>query len=99
MSTAADELNALPLSPEAQRGKAIFEHYSCETCHGIGGLRGTVAAPGLAGTASILSAPMLENLLRHHSQRMQKGGMPLTDMNAQDMQAIVAFIRSLPRPR
>jgi len=99
MSTAADELNTLPLSPEALRGKAIFEHYSCETCHGSGGLHGTVAAPGLAGTASILSAPMLENLLRHHSQRMQKGGMPLTDMNAQDMQAIVAFIRSLPRPR
>ena len=38
---------------------------------------------------------MLENLLRHHSVRMQKGGMPLTNMNAQDMKALVALYRQL----
>jgi ubiquinol-cytochrome c reductase cytochrome b subunit len=91
-------IQALPLSPEAIRGKALFQRYSCETCHGVGGIHGTVAAPGLAGTASILPAPMLENLLRHHSKRMQDGGMPLTNMNARDMKAIVAYIRSLPAP-
>jgi mono/diheme cytochrome c family protein len=91
-------LNALPLSPEALHGKALFQHYSCETSHGIEGLHGTVAAPGLAGTASILAAPMLEDLLRHHSKQMQEGGMPLTNMNAQDMKAIVAYMRSMPTP-
>jgi hypothetical protein len=55
-----------------------------------------VAAPPLAGTASILPESVLEDLLRHHSIQMQKGGMPLTNMNAQDMKAIVAFIRSMP---
>ena len=77
-------------------GKRIFERYACETCHGIGGLHGTVAAPGLAGTASILPGPVLENLLRHHSIRMQRGGMPLTNMKPRDMTALVAYIRSMP---
>ena len=87
-----------PLSPEALRGKEIFQHNRCETCHGVGGLQGTVAAPGLAGTASVLPAATLEDLLRHHSKRMQQGGMPLTNMNGKDMNAIVAYIRSLLPP-
>jgi hypothetical protein len=57
---------------------------------------GTVAAPGLAGTASILPASVLENLLMHLSVRMQNGGMPLTNMNTRERRALVAFIRSLP---
>jgi quinol-cytochrome oxidoreductase complex cytochrome b subunit/mono/diheme cytochrome c family protein len=87
-----------PLSPEALRGRDIFQHNRCETCHGVGGLQGTVAAPGLAETASILPAATLEDLLRHHSKRMQQGGMPLTNMNGKDMNAIVAYIRSLSPP-
>lgn len=87
-----------PLSPAALRGQKIFQHNSCEACHGIGGLHGTVAAPPLAGTASILPASVLENLLRHHSIQMQKGGMPLTNMNARDMRDLVAYIRSMPSP-
>ena len=87
-----------PLSAEARRGQQIFRRNTCETCHGTGGLHGTVAAPGLAGTASVLPASVLENLLRHHSVQMQKGGMPLTNMNAQDMKALVAYIRSMPNP-
>jgi mono/diheme cytochrome c family protein len=89
---------AQPLTPDALRGKMIFQRNRCETCHGVGGLTGTVAAPALAGTASILPAATLEDLLRHHSKRMQQGGMPLTNMNAQDMKAIVAYIRSLSPP-
>jgi hypothetical protein len=27
---------------------------------------------------------------------MQKGGMPLTNMNPRDMQALVAYVRSMP---
>jgi mono/diheme cytochrome c family protein len=87
---------AVPLSPLALRGQKVFQRNSCESCHGVGGLTGTVAAPALAGTASILPASVLEDLLRHHSIQMQKGGMPLTNMNAQDMKSIVAFIRSMP---
>lgn len=95
LSPAASQ-SSPPLSAEATRGSRIFQHYSCQTCHGVGGLQGTVAAPGLAGTASILPAPVLENLLRHHSVQMQEGGMPLTNINSKDMKALVAYIRSLP---
>jgi ubiquinol-cytochrome c reductase cytochrome c subunit len=95
---ASKEVKVVPLSAEAVRGRAVFQSHSCETCHGTEGLHGTVAAPGLAGFASILPAPVLEDLLRHHSIRMQKGGMPLTNMNTRDMTALVAYIRSMPTP-
>jgi ubiquinol-cytochrome c reductase cytochrome b subunit len=95
---AANEIKPVALSAEAARGKAVFENNSCQTCHGVGGLHGTVAAPGLAGTASILPASTLDNLLRHHSKRMQNGGMPLTNMSAADRKAIIAYIRSLSPP-
>lgn len=94
----AQEIKSLALSPEALLGQKLFVHYSCESCHGIGGLHGTVAAPGLAGTASILPASVLENLLRHHSVQMQKGGMPLTNIKAREMKEIVAYMRSMPTP-
>jgi ubiquinol-cytochrome c reductase cytochrome b subunit len=96
--TQATAVAPAPLTPLELRGQQIFQHNRCETCHGIGGLTGTVAAPPLAGTASLLPATVLENLLRHHSIRMQQGGMPLTNMNPADMKALVAFIRSMPAP-
>ena len=86
----------VPLSPLAQDGEKIFQRLRCETCHGVGGLHGTVAAPPLAGTASLLPEGVLENLLRHHTQRMQQGGMPLTNLNPSDMKALIAYIRSMP---
>ena len=87
---------AAPLSPEAVHGHTIFQHNACETCHGVDGLQGTAAAPGLAGTASILPAATLDSLLRHHSKQMLNGGMPLTNVNATDLKALVAYIRSMP---
>lgn len=85
-----------PLSPLALRGQKIFARMSCDTCHGVGGLTGTVAAPPLAGTASLLPAGTLDQLLRHHTIRMQQGGMPLTNLNPSDMKALIAYIRSMP---
>lgn len=83
------------LSPLAAHGQRIFQRNACETCHGIGGINGTIAAPPLAGTASLLPESTLESLLRHHTARMERGGMPLTNFNAQDMKSIVAYIRSM----
>ena len=88
----------MPLSADALRGKALFEHNRCETCHGVDGLHGTVAAPGLAGMASILPASVLDNLLQHHSTQMKNGNMPPTNMSSSTRKAIVAYIRSMPSP-
>ena len=85
-----------PMSPLAQQGQKIFQRMSCASCHGVGGLHGTAAAPPLAGTASLLPDNVLGDLLRHHTIRMQEGGMPLTNLNAQDMNALIAYIRSMP---
>ena len=85
-----------PPSPLAVHGGQVFQHFSCETCHGAGGLHGTAAAPGLAGTASMLPAATLNNLLRHHSTQMINGNMPPTNMNAQDLKAVIAYIRAMP---
>lgn len=48
----------------------------------------TIAAPPLAGTASLLPIKVLDNLPRHHSIQMQEGGMSLTNMNARDMKGL-----------
>ncbi|MGA8044466.1 MAG: cytochrome b N-terminal domain-containing protein [Terracidiphilus sp.] len=95
-ASAAPAAAPVPLTPLEQQGHQIFQRMTCETCHGVGGLHGTVAAPPLAGTASLLPADVLENLLRHHSKRMQQGGMPLTNLSAPDMKALIAYIRSMP---
>ncbi len=93
--TAEHEKKDVALDPLVLRGKHVFQRNACAACHGIEGLRGTAAAPGLAETASMLPESELEKLLRHHSARMQRGGMPLTDFAPQDIKAIVAYIRSM----
>jgi ubiquinol-cytochrome c reductase cytochrome b subunit len=98
VAEAAKPVKAVPLSTEAVRGKALFERNRCETCHGVDGLNGTVAAPGLAGMASTLPASVLDNLLQHHSTQMKNGNMPPTNMNPASRKAIVAYIRSMPSP-
>jgi ubiquinol-cytochrome c reductase cytochrome b subunit len=98
VAEAAKPVKAVPLSADAVRGKALFERNRCETCHGVGGLNGTVAAPGLAGMASMLPASVLDNLLQHHSTQMKNGNMPPTNMSPANRKAIVAYIRSMPSP-
>jgi mono/diheme cytochrome c family protein len=95
-AAATKQAEPAPLSADAVRGKALFEHNRCETCHGVDGLHGTIAAPGLAGMASVLPASVLDNLLQHHSTQMKNGNMPPTNMNQRTRSAIVAYIRSMP---
>jgi ubiquinol-cytochrome c reductase cytochrome b subunit len=89
---------ATPPSALAVSGGKVFTQLSCQTCHGVGGISGTAAAPGLAGTASLLPAATLDTLLVHPSARMRNGSMPATNMNPDDRKAVIAFIRSMQLP-
>ncbi len=94
----AKPVPVVPLSADAVQGKKLFQSNRCEPCHGAEGLTGTVAAPGLAGLASVLPAAVLDNLLQHHSTQMKNGNMPPTNMSVANRKAIVAYIRSMPSP-
>lgn len=84
-----------PQNPLVERGRALFRRNGCAGCHGTEGAKGTIAAPGLAGTASLLPEPVLQKLLRHYSAKMRAGGMPPTKFSATELAALVAYIRSM----
>jgi len=85
-----------PASPQAMnddeaKGKVIFDAHGCAKCHGIGGVLGTAAAPGLTG--AIRTAPaLLTTMLRHPTARMQQGGMPAVSVSDAELRALVAYV-------
>lgn len=81
--------------PIVAHGRELFGRRGCADCHGAEGTNGTVAAPGLAGTASLLPDLVLQKLLRHYSPRMLAGGMPPAKFSEVELAALVAYIRSL----
>jgi mono/diheme cytochrome c family protein len=83
------------LTPLELAGRRIYFKQRCSTCHGDGSMQGTAAAPSLTATASLLPPSMLEKLLQHPSSAMRSNGMPAIDLNKSEMQALIAFVRSL----
>ncbi len=86
--------NAALADPVAAKGKTIFEAQSCNACHGDNGI-GTAAAPKLTGVVNKFDAQKLEALLKHPSAAMSKGGMTPTDLNGDDLKALIAYVESL----
>ncbi|MHB1023135.1 MAG: c-type cytochrome [Acidobacteriaceae bacterium] len=83
------------LTAEEQTGKHLYFENRCSTCHGDGGMEGTAAAPSLTSTASELPPDMIRKLLEHPSGQMQSHGMPSVNLNSKDLNALIAYIRSL----
>jgi len=83
------------LTAEELAGKRIYFHVRCSTCHGTGGMEGTAAAPSLTATASELPPNMLKKLLQHPSEAMRAKGMPAVNLSDSDLDALIAYIRSL----
>lgn len=86
--------NVALADPLAAKGKTIFEANSCNACHGDGGV-GTAAAPALIGVGAKYSADQVAELLKHPNAKMAAGGMPAVDLPAEDLKALVAYVRSL----
>ena len=80
--------------PLAAKGAAIFSSQPCGACHGDKG-EGTAMAPALRGVGEKYSADRLAFVLHHLTPKMQAGGMPEVDLNKQDTDALVAYLRSL----
>ena len=73
----------------------IYINVRCATCHGTGGMEGTAAAPSLTATASELPPAMLKKLLKNPSEAMRANGMPAVSLSDPDLNALIAYIRSL----
>ena len=61
---------------------------------GDGGI-GTAAAPKLTGVGALYDREKLLALLNQPNARMIAGGMPATNLKKEDMQALIAYVRSL----
>jgi ubiquinol-cytochrome c reductase cytochrome b subunit len=81
-------------SPQVMAGQGIFQTHQCVFCHGDGGI-GTKAAPPLVGIGSQLSDGQLAALIRTPNAKMKAGGMPSFEGSDNDLQALVAYLRSL----
>ncbi|HLJ17007.1 MAG TPA: cytochrome b N-terminal domain-containing protein [Bryobacteraceae bacterium] len=86
--------NSALADPIAARGEKVYQAQSCNACHGDGG-SGTPAAPKLIGIHARFSADQLTALLRSPSAKMTAGGMSPLELSADDMAALVAYLRSL----
>src|ERR1700730_9956636 len=83
-STATDPLVAT--------GKARFNAYKCDDCHGANG-EGTDDAPNLTGTH--LDAAGIAKFLQKPSADAQAKGMPDVPATSADLQPLVAYVLSL----
>ena len=86
--------NAALADPAATKGKTICEAQSCNACHGDNGI-GSAAGPKLVGVGNKFDTQKLEALLKHPSAAMSKGGMTPTELNGEELKALIAYVASL----
>ena len=78
--------------PELARGQKVYAQH-CVGCHGAD-FRGTDQGPGLTGNPRVrrMSLQRLRNMIK---SGIPNTGMPPSDLLAQDLDALAAFVRSL----
>jgi ubiquinol-cytochrome c reductase cytochrome b subunit len=82
------------LDPLAATGKKIYAAESCDACHGENG-EGTPVGAKLAGATARKPPEELANLLRHPTAKMIEGEMKPVSIPEDDLQALVAYLKSL----
>jgi ubiquinol-cytochrome c reductase cytochrome b subunit len=94
--TAAGSASAalVAADPKVLKGLALFQAGSCNSCHGEGGI-GTAAAGPLTGVGQKYTDPQLIALLRAPDSKMSGGGMTPVDLNQDDLEALVTYLRQL----
>ncbi len=84
---------AAPVDPVLAKGAKLFETQGCSGCHGDKGVGGV--CPKLIGISSKYNAERMTALLKKPAANMQDGGMMPSDLPADDLAALVAYIESL----
>jgi mono/diheme cytochrome c family protein len=78
-------------------GQKLFLKRACFTCHGRGG--GGGAAPALAPIVVQLSDSQLREVLQKPTAKMKEGGMPPLQATSEELEMLLAYLRTLPAPR
>jgi mono/diheme cytochrome c family protein len=87
-------VNVALANPLAAKGRDIYEQQSCNACHGDNGI-GSAAGPKLVGVGNKFDSQKLEALLKRPSAAMTQEGMTPTDLNGEDVKALIAYVESL----
>jgi ubiquinol-cytochrome c reductase cytochrome b subunit len=83
-----------PVDPMVAHGKGIFQAHGCSGCHGATGM-GSPIAPSLVSVTTKFPEPQLIALLHDPSAKMRAGHMPAVDISANDMSALLAYLKVL----
>ena len=86
--------NAVPLDPQAAKGKVLFSDNSCDECHGDNA-QGTDKAPKLIGIGQKYDRDKIMALLKNPTKKMRDGDMDPVDLPEDEMNALVAYLTSL----
>lgn len=102
VATAADAARpgaatTVPADPVAA-GAREFATRNCGFCHGDQG-EGSDQAPSLQAKVPTLSDAQLAAFLRNPDETAQSVGMPSFDGTPAELHSLIAFLRSLPKPK
>jgi len=75
-------------------GHRFFQLHGCFACHGMAGAGGS--APALGPLVAKLSDSELNDLLQSPNAKMKAGGMPSVAATREEMESLLAYLRSLP---
>ena len=82
------------VDPVVAHGKDLFAAQACDACHG-GDARGSDSAPSLVGVAAKYPGDELARVLKMPNAKMSDGGMQPLDAPDSDVQALIAYLKSL----
>jgi ubiquinol-cytochrome c reductase cytochrome b subunit len=84
-----------PMQPSpAVAGHRFFQLHGCFACHGMAGAGGS--APALGPLVAKLSDSELTDLLQSPNAKMKAGGMPSVAATREEIESLLAYLRSLP---
>jgi mono/diheme cytochrome c family protein len=89
---------SLPGAARLAAGRALIEDLGCRACHPLPEADATAPGPDLAGLRDAVSPAWIRAWLRDPAALDGRHRMPRFDLGDDDVEALVAFLMSLPGP-